>query len=343
MKKSVLGSVKIKENFQKFDKIDFWCDRLTLSYTNYIDKLDNLLFWVDNDNSNFWTIEIDDHILTYNRLVTNNWMWLSFICEYNWVAVPLFQYVRFNKDTRILFWKSAKITIYWSYFRLENIWEFSLYSIINYIKTLSSEDPDITRYDFRIDYFSKDKYILVPEMEEVVWYIHSQSEKVSWHTWNKLVDWVIWKSDTWRYKIRYYDKKIDTEKKGKWFLYTDFLDYKSVHRLEFEFLRAFCRGFKLSNLSDLELKIYQVLNIDNQIYSSSLFYQYNSDSEITLDNVWRYVKRYINSSTKLLKAWYNPLFIIEEAMIDQYWEDFARWIIDDFISKSVVCKQFHNY
>ena len=125
MKTTVLNSLKIKENFKSFDKIDFWCDYLILSYTKSVQFFDELLYWIDSDNSNFWTIEIDNHTFTYNKQITPNWFWITFICDYNWVPTPIFQYVKFNQNTRILFHKSAKISIYWSYFRLESIGEFT--------------------------------------------------------------------------------------------------------------------------------------------------------------------------------------------------------------------------
>ena len=155
MKKTVLTSLKIKDNLQKFNKIDFWCDYLTLSYTESIWKFNELLFWVDNDNSCFWVTEIFWHDVTYDRQVTPLWLWLNFFIEYNWIPIKIFQYVKFNKQNRELLWKSAKICVYWAYFRLESIWVFEYRSIINYISSLSVEDPVITRYDYRIDYFSR--------------------------------------------------------------------------------------------------------------------------------------------------------------------------------------------
>lgn len=334
MKKTVLNSLHIKENLVNFNKIDFGCDYLTLSYRKPVTKLDELLFWVDSDNSNFWVVEIDWKSVSYNKIPTQNWFALTFVWEYNWVPTPLFQYVHFNRNTRQLFWKSAKICVYWSYFRLECIWEYSYHSLFNYIESLSEEDPDITRFDFRIDYFSKEKEVKIPKVNDILWYIHSQSDVILWKSWWKLVDRRVWNPDSWKYVIRYYDKKIDTNKKNKRFLYTDFLDYKSVHRLEIQFMRSFCRWYTLSQYNELERKILGVLNIDWHIYDKSVFYQYNSESEITLENAWRFIQRFMNQWKKLMKAWYNPFSIIEELMIKTYWPDVTKWLIDDFISKS---------
>lgn len=338
MHKNVVNSLNIRENFLNFDKIDFGCDWLTLSYSKYIKKFDELMFGVDTDNSNFWVIDIDWKPITYNKIITQNGYWLTFICEFNWVAVPLFQYVRFNSNTKKNFKKSAKITVYGSYFRLEHIGYFEYHSVLKFIWSSSSEDPDITRYDYKIDYFSFDKLVSVPWINEICGYVHNDSTIVEWKEWNKLIDWSVWSSDTWRYKVRYYDKKIDTNKKNKWFLYTDFLDYKSVHRLEIEFLRAFCRGFKLSTINDLEWKILQVLNIDSMWFDSSIFYVYNSESEITIDNANKYIQKYINLSNKLLKAWYSPFCIIEEAIMSQCGQSVCQWLLDDFLSKSLCYK-----
>ena len=335
MKKSVLNSIKIYENFVNFDKIDFWCDYLRLSFTNPIPKFDELLFWIDSDNSNFWIVSIDNHNITYNKTITSNGFALTFITEYNWISIPLFQYVKFNKDTRKLFHKSAKLDFYGSYFRLEAIWEFSNHALINYIKSVSFEDPDITRYDYRIDYFSIAREVSIPSPDKICWYIHKKSNLVEWKSWWKLTDWLVWNSQTWKYAIRYYDKKLDTNKKNKWFLYTDFLDYKSVHRLEFEFWRAFCREFSLSHIDDLEWKILAVLGLEGKILERSIFYQYDSTSEITLENAWNFIKRFQNLWEKLYKAWYNPLKIIEQNLVSKYWIEVTRWLIDDFLNSTL--------
>lgn len=336
MRKTVLNSIKIKENLKNFDKIDFGCDFLTLSYTDSIHYFNELMFWIDNDNSNFWVLNICWHSFSYNRLVTWNWIWLTFIVDYNWIPTPIFQYVKFDKHNRELLWKSAKITIYGAYFRLQAIWEFDYKELLNYIKSISWEDPVITRYDFRIDYFSFNKEVCTPWITDILWYIHSQSNIVTWKQWWKLIDWRVWSPNSWKYIIRYYDKKIDTNKKDKRFLYTDYLDYKSVHRLEIEFGRNFCREYSLSDLSWLERKVINVLWLGSTIFDSNLFYQYNSNSEITLDNATNFIKRYNNLSDKLFKAWYSPFGLVESFLCAKYWKDVVKWLIDDFINKSLV-------
>lgn len=336
MKKTVLNSLKIKENINNFDKVDFGCDFLILSYNESVSHFNDLLFWIDDDNSNFWVSEFCSHYFTYSRSTTPNWLWLTFSIEYNWIPTPIFQYVKFNKNSRELFWKSAKISIYWSYFRLETIWEFEVKELTNYLSSISSEDPSITRYDYRIDYFSYKKEVKVPLVTDILWYIHSQSSIITYKSWWKLVDWSVWNRNTWKYMIRYYDKKIDTNKKDKRFLYTDFLDYKSVHRLEIEFRRQFCRWYKLSDLAWLERKIINVLWLWSTIFTSAIFYQYNSESEITLENASNFIKRYNNLSDKLFKAWYSPFLLVENYLCSKYWKDVVKWLIDDFINKSLV-------
>lgn len=334
---NVLHQLKIDETRKKFDYFDYWCDWLSLSYEKPIDYLENILFWVDYDNSNFWTVDFNWYEFTYIKSRVEIWSSLKFVYVYNWVAIPIMQYVKFNSHTRQISRKNCKISVYWSYYRLEQIWEFYSWFIHWFIKWFSLEDPRILRYDMRFDYFSESKLIDVPTINDVCWYLHTQSTTIEWKEWNKLIDWSIWNWETWRYKVRYYDKKIDTDKKNKWVLYSDFMKYKSVHRLEIEFLRQFTRVYTLSNIWALEDKIMWCLNLKDNNWSiaTGMFYKYDSSKEINSENYWRFFDRYLSATRKLLKAWYNPYKLIEEAIVWEYWRDKAIWLIEDFINQSL--------
>lgn len=343
MNRSVLKTINMESLlFSKdFDSIGFGCDWLTLSYSKPINYLDKFMFSVDDDNSNFCIIEHFWKEFTYQKILSSLWYALSFNYVYNWVSFPMFQYVKFNNQTKHITWRSAKISIYWSYFRLEEIWEFSKNYLITFINSFSEEDPKITRYDFRIDRFSK-KVISIPEVENIC-SPSVQSRVVVWRQGWKLIDWGVWNKNTDRYYLRYYDKKIDTDNKNKRILYSDFMKYKSVHRFEIEFLSAFCRGYSLSDLKLLEDKIYSVLGLKDFEYNDSLFYKYDSDFEITPENSWKFIDRYINLSKKLLRAWYSPYQLIEESIIATYWKDVALWLLEDFLNNSLVYKNHETY
>ena len=337
MKNTVLWQLRVEKNREWFDCFDFWCDYLTLSYIKSVDFLDEILFGVDFDNSNFWIKTFVWYDFTYTKFSTWIWYALNFTYSYNGVSIPIMQYVKFNDHAKHTTWKSAKISIYWSYFRLEQIWVFRENYIIDLLKTFSDEDPRIMRYDLRFDYFSLDRNVQIPDVSEICWYIHHQSTIQKWYNWDwNLIDWCVWNPNTWRYKIRYYDKKIDTDKKNKWVLYSDFVKYSSVHRLEIEFLRSFTRLYSLWSVHDLEKKIWSVLNLDWQSWAWRMFYKYDSSKEITTENRWRFFERYINLTKKLIKAWYNPYNLIEESIIWEYWKDKALWILEDFINNSSV-------
>lgn len=336
MHKSVLNCINIDELLFNplFQEIDFWCDYLTLSYKNSVDYLDKLLFWIDIDNSNFALIEFEWKEFTYIKHLTSLWYALTFSYVYNWSSFPLFQYVKFNNQTRQFTKRKWKLSIYWSYFRLEEVWEFRPAYIIDLVKTFSDEDPFISRYDFRLDRFSSED-VAIPEVEDVCQY-SNQSRVLVWREWKTLIDWSVWSKDTDRYFIRYYDKKIDTDKKNKRILYSDFVKYKSVHRFEIEFLVQFCRGYHLSNLFELEDKIYSVLHLKDFEYQDAIFYKYDSECEITPENAWKFIDRYMNLSKKLIKAWYSPYQIIEEMVVWTFWKDVAIWLLEDFLSHSLV-------
>jgi len=337
MRNNVLSQLKIDKNRENFDFFDYWCDYLCLSYSQPVEYFENLLFWVDFDNSNFWNVEFNWYEFTYFKTSISLWYAINFMYVYNWTSVPIMQYVKFNSNTRRITWKNAKIAIYWSYYRLEQIWEFWAGFLHWQIKSFSSEDPRILRYDMRFDYFSLKNSIAIPEIPEICWYLHTQSTTIEWREWNKLIDWSVWNWETWRYKIRYYDKKIDTDKKQKRVLYSDFMKYKSVHRLEIEFLRQFTRVYSLSTIVDLEAKIMWVLNLTENARNSrsSMFYRYDSSKEINSENYWKFFDRYISATKKLIRAWYNPYKLIEESIVWECWKDVALWMVEDFINSSM--------
>lgn len=335
MRNTVLWQLRVEKNRQSFDYFDYWCDYLILSFKDRLDYFDDLLFWVDTDNSNFWIINEIWYEITYSKRLTPLWYGLDFSYSYNWVSIPIMQYVKFNSYTKINTKKNWKISIYWSYFRLEEIWEFYDRFLLKFIKKYSKEDPIITRYDMRFDYFSLNNYVNIPSINDICWYVHSKSLIQEWKEWNKLIDWSVWNSETWRYRVRYYDKKIDTDKKNKRVLYSDFMKYKSVHRLEIEFLRSFTRWYTLSNIVDLENKIFGVLWLEWKTWDCSQFYQYDSSKEINDENRWWYFNRYITATKKLIKAWYNPYQLIEEAIIWEFGKDKSLWLLEDFINQSL--------
>lgn len=328
-KNNSLGSFPLEEYSKLFNQIWFGCDYLRLCFFNSIDKFE---YWLDNldfDNSNIWYYNFWDIDLTYQKIKVSLWSALHFSVSYSWVSVPVFQYVRFNKQTSDITWYIGKFDVYSSYYRLQELWFFTKNYFWNFIRALTNEDPSITRYDFRIDFFNNFVRVDIPTPESLL-SIHVQSKVEVFKQWKELTNWSVWSKDSGRYLIRLYNKKLDTNKKWKWILFSDYLCYESVHRLEYQFESSFCRWFRLSDLIKLEDKIYTSLNLHNN-FEGCLFYKYDFSKEINAYNKWSHIQRFRNQADKFVKAWYNPFTLMYDTIVDLYGLSNAEDLFTDFL------------
>ena len=341
MKKSVLNQLSIDKYIKKFDKFWYGCDYLRCNYKNSVDFIEKYLFLLDCDNSNFVTTDkiCSDVIFTIKKWYTSNWIKLDFSCCFNDVSVPCFQFVKFNERSSYLFKSYWKLDFYGSMFRLLDIWFFEPSIFKNVIDFFGFENPDITRFDFRIDFFSFFKDVEVPSVKWFFHYLHSKSKYIEYHNnwWDSITDWSLWKmpnkEDNWRYIIRYYDKLIDSNEKWKCFLYQDYFNYKSVHRLEFEFLRNFLKWYKFTDFYEwfIHDKIIGVLWLNNYKYSWNLYYHYDVDYRITDKNKVAYMKRFSASVVRLSKNWINPLIESYKSMFMDLEESVLQKQVFDFL------------
>lgn len=328
-KNNTLSSFDIQKYSESFDQIWFWCDYFRLVYSNPIDKFEYYFNLLDYDNSNFWFVEYWWFTLTYQKIPTSIWSWLTFSIEYSWVSVPIFQFVRFNKQTKEMLWYYWKIDIYSAFYRLVDLWYLKKYFVHEYLISLSWENPLITRYDFRIDYFNKYWDVFIPLPEDVL-SVSTQSRVEVHKRWWLITNRWVWSKKSWKYYIRLYDKKIDTDSKWKWILYTDYLCYSSVHRFEIQFQSAFCRWFHLSDLIKLEDKIYTTLWLST-LYDWIQFYTYDSSKEINEYNKWSHIQRFNNQTKKFVNAWYNPFVLMYDTIVNLYGVEFAEDSFTDFL------------
>lgn len=328
---SSLGSFPILKWADNFTEVWFWCDYLRLCFHEDIEKFRYYIELLDFDNSNTWFFNFWWVDYTYYKEKTPIWISLKFLVSYSWVSIPVYEWLCFDKNTRDFTWYYWKFDVYGAYFRLVELQYFKKLDFAKFIKNFSKDDPNITRYDFRIDYFNKFNYISIPEPKNII-KIHSQS-KVDIHYMNFTpTNWGVWSKNTWRYYLRYYDKKLDTNSKWKWILYSDYLCYESVHRLEYQLESAYCRWFKLSNLIKLEDKIYTSLKID-KLFNWCNFYSYDVSKEINSYNKWRHIQRFRNQVNKFVNAWYNSFQLLYDSLVDLYGTDWAELQFQEFLDK----------
>lgn len=336
--KTVLQNLDIKNTIYKFDKWWCGCDYLRLCYRHQSDYIEDKILLFDCDNSNFWTQDLWDFTFTIQKIYCTLWIALTYSVSYNDIVVPCFQFVKYNENSRFLFNSYWKLDIYWSMFRLIDMWFFNK-SIFLLIKAMiSDEDPKITRFDYRLDFFSM-KNLNVPDVQSFVKYKHTQSKIIEYKTWWEINDWFIGSKKNWRYAIRYYDKLLDTDKKQKVFLYQDYFIYNTVHRLEFEFQSNFLKWYTFYDFYDwnIESRICDILWLGEKMFWGPLFYQYEEDYIIQDKDKSKYLRKYSTSSVRLAKNWINPLiqcykslfYDLEEEELNKNVSDFLTFIWQD--------------
>ena len=336
--KTVLQNLKIYENINKFDKWGAWCDYLRLCYKNESDWVEDSINLVDSDNSNFFTREVGWIVFTITKSYCTLWTSLTFTCSYNDISVPVAQFVKFNEHNSYLFKCYWKFDFYGSMFRLVDMW-FLNKSMFLLLKVLiSEENPKVTRFDYRLDFFSMKKF-KIPEIKDFSKYLHTQSKTEEFREGWELTNWLVWSKKNWRYAIRYYNKLLDTDKKLKVFLYQDYFIYNSVHRLEIEFQPNFLKWYTFYDFYDwvIESRIESILWLTEKMFGGPLFYQYQSDYTIQEKDKSKYLSKYCTSSVRLAKNWINPLIQCYKAMfyelegeeLNKYMSEFLDYIHQD--------------
>ena len=340
----MLQNLNIYNTIHKFDKWGCGCDYLRLCYKDSSEYIEDTLELLDCDNSNFKTEEIWDHILTIVKDYNKLWSSLTFSISYNDVSVPIAQFVKFNENTSYNTKSYWKFDFYWSLFRLIDMW-FVDKSLILLLKVkISEENPKVTRFDYRIDFFSM-KEKKVPSPEQFLNYIHSQAKIRDFKFWNwDYQSWDYWKSSKkWnnnnRYALRYYNKLDDSDDKNKIFLYQDYFIYNSVHRFEIEFQPNFLKWYTFYDFYDwvIQLKIESILWLSEKMFKWPLFYVYQSDYVLRDKDKVRYLKTYSSMSVRLAKNWINPLiqcykslfYELEDQELLKYTSEFLDYIHQD--------------
>ena len=334
--KTVLQNLDIVNTIHKFDKWGCGCDYLRLCYKYESDFIEDSINLIDSDNSNFFTREIGWILFTIQKDFCSLWTRLTFTCSYNDVSIPCCQFVKYNEHSRYLFKSYWKFDFYGSMFRLIEIWYLKKSIFLLFKVLISEEDAKITRFDYRIDFFSM-KNIKVPSPVQFLKYIHSQSKVREFKSLSWVYEsWIIWKnkSKNNRYALRYYDKLVDSDSKNKIFLYQDYFMYKTVHRCEIEFQPNFLKWYTFYDFYDwlIQDKIESILWIGEKLFNGAIFYQYQEDYIIKDKDKSKYLRRYSTSSVRLAKNKINPLIQCYKAIFYELEEEELKKNVSDFLT-----------
>jgi hypothetical protein len=154
---------------------------------------------------------------------------------------------------------------------------------------------NITRLDYKIDLFYKEK-ALIPYYSNLLKIrknskLHLKHVKEEIRKGEELQSWAYGSKSAKRVFLRVYDKLADTEAKGKYVLYSDYFNFASVYRIEFELLNHFCKGFKYKDYLQLVEKFWNSINLK---YLGKVFYEYNREPDLEkVEQRIRYFKDFI--------------------------------------------------
>jgi len=207
-------------------------------------KIIEKLRLVDEDNSNYSYIYLDSKKLLLSKMRTKKGYGIMGIIIYLDIPVPLFFLEEYGAGIRDITRSWGNIIYYSWYYRLLIIGGVStpLQKFFNWV----NEDLFVTRFDFRVDFFYKEKTkIFRPSLITKI----RKRSKIKYHIKGENIEsWSYWDRKSKRYLIRWYDKLQDSIVKNKFALYKDYFKFQSVYRLEFEFLNHFCKSKDFKNV-----------------------------------------------------------------------------------------------
>ena len=317
---------KIKKLIKWALKISMWVDFLRFKLNEKINLFHDKIKILDTDNSNFANLFFDDVTLTWIKVTTRTGVWLVLTTPFRWIAVPIMYYEEYNKNTSELTKCHWKIDLYGSYFRLidiEQIFIGNIFKPLNsgdfaYILYEFNKNNLITRLDYRIDFFYNDekKKLFTPWK---VTKLRNNGKIENHYTWETLDSRRLWDRKNKNYFIRGYNKLLDSEKKWKFWLYSDYFDFKRVYRLEYEFLNHFCKPTTLKDYEILKAKIQNFFHLWKLDYS-----YYKTKHKTILKTVFEKMK--YSRNTKAYIKWciennINIFTLLEEVLEDLWYSE----------------------
>lgn len=297
----------------------FWIDYLTFSLTKkQTDLLNWFLLWnvkINETNTNELLTRLNsDEIFHVTKTRTSNWEAYTFSITYETIPVSIFQFIIYWDIYKETFNINSSLKLFWWYYRLEALWNI----IPNNLKLFLQDFTNwalISRIDYRYDFIFKE-FLPVPLINTILPKKRKNKKRKPYYTWDELESWDCWKKINKNVFIRLYNKNIELVKKLKWlYLYWDILkeDYKTFHRLEYEFWQKYTAWFFWSEIDELIQKINRTTWIHTSNFTKNM---YKPKRVIDLTNELdrnRYIKVFKSMAKTLKTNWLDPNILFNDS------------------------------
>lgn len=318
---------------------DSWCDYMRINFRGNHWKFHDILNNLNTTNTPYF----EDNNIVYTKLRLSMWDCLIANTSFNWKPYPLFLYNEFDEKTKKIMNKHWRIDFYGSLFRLKQLWyDIDLTEIIWWIK--NQQSISLSRYDYRIDFFFS-KRISIPQPKKCFrgwldkWTPIQPYFSISWQK-KEYVSWLAWIKDNLSYVIRVYDKIKDTKSKQKYWLFTDYLKRRSVHRYEIQFMN---RTIKDIPWYEADIRLWQ--SIEKSIFWNSWFdHEMSKFPEIEKKDVYeRSIKYHTEMISKqfvwrwntITSTWQNPFILLALWLTSRrwLWHKKTKELINSFLER----------
>lgn len=311
---------KIQKIIKKADKYSYGIDycRIIIASDDDIDNNNNLyrLYYMintlDTDNSNIATMAIWKHRVNIIKMTTKKWVGILGSIIYDWIVAPLFFFEKYDKNTKKISKVLGNIVYYGIYYRLLEIGYISKNEEFYLFFQKINDKKRISRLDFRFDFFYQKKTELFKA--EKITKIKKNTKYKLHMVWDICTGWSLGSRDTKRYIIRAYDKLLDSSLKWKFIFYKDYFKFKSVNRLEFEFLNHFCKKYTYDRMEEFLIYILDYLKADVNIWN--IYESKNNTSMEEVQDRYKYYSRTRSMMKTCIENWINIFGIIEEIFIE---------------------------
>lgn len=319
--------MKFDINYLQKDIINlkYAIDYLRCTYVKkvaYFEEISKLL----NDTNTAFLVRWN---ITYVKISSKHWPMIVWSVVFDWYSVPIVCYCGLNWATT----KQARVDFYWSYFRLLELWYFESDHFLTYIKYISNEIPWITRLDWNIDFFYAE-VVLIPRIGTIIkntdWIskIRTNGKSKYYYWWWKTESWIYWSKSSKKTLIRLYDKLLDLKVKNKWFLYSDYLEYKCVLRLEWQFWPHFCKWFLLTDIDELLLKV-KTFTWSHDNFSWFFYEKYPWLNWLwPIRKSWNY-KEFLIRWKNLMKRGLNPFVVLDDLKDEKDYDLYLSQFLND--------------
>lgn len=297
--------------FKKYSHFSHWIDYITYQFSekNYLELKQYLMWEIKTDketielntsNNAYWITYLNTwELFVITKTKTWNWMAYTYSITYNTIPVPIFQFKIYNNETKDTFNILGSLKFYGSYFRIQHVGQLD--DQLEKTLKIFTDFWFIKRIDYRYDFLDK-KVISMPTAKKILPLMRKDKKNKPRKTWDILESWDCWSRINQTVFIRMYDKNIQLWKDLKGiFLYWDILnqDFKTFHRLEYQFWTKYCSWYQWKDIDKLIEKINYSTNIIPSEFNWTL---YKPKNIIDLSN-----EIHRNRYIKIFKSMYDNL------------------------------------